>query len=232
MTGNRSCLLGVFAMFALCSAPVFAQSYYSFGSNGTDRTGSFEVFAEGSVLFSTKVSFQGGSNAQTQSDLGFGLGFGLNITDHWFAGLDFQYNSVDYSTQIASADVPPKPAATLRGSAAFNRLAPHAGYYFFDGPITPYVVANIGYSWVDTNIPTGPPQTGCWWDPWFGRVCSTWQSTHTTDAFTFGVGGGLRWDLNRNGFIRLGYEHDWFEFSGSSGTPGFDTLRLQFGARY
>jgi opacity protein-like surface antigen len=102
----------------------------------------------------------------------------------------------------------------------------------FARPLTPYVLGTLAWSWVDSNIPTGPPQTGCWWDPWFGYICSTWQPTASNNAFTYGLGVGLRWDAGRNFFMRFGYEYDWIDFSHSSSTPGFSLLRLQFGSRY
>ena len=40
---------------------------------------------------------------------------------------------------------------------------------------TPYVTGGIGYAFIDTNIPDSPPQTACWWDPWWGYVCDTFQ---------------------------------------------------------
>jgi len=46
-------------------------------------------------------------------------------------------------------------------------------------------LAGIGWTWIDTNIPDGPPVGGCWWDPWWGYVCTTTYPTKTKSAFSY-----------------------------------------------
>jgi opacity protein-like surface antigen len=228
-TGNVLGLLLFAALGSAYSGGAAAQ-FYSSGSSG--RAGSWEWWGEARFIFSKDLSFEGGTTISTDDDAGFGLGFGYNIDEHWLASFEFQYNEINYKATIASADRPPKPSANLTGTAQISRFGGSIAYNLLPGPLTPYASATLAWSWVDTNIPTGPPQTGCWWDPWFGTLCSTWQPTASQNAFTYGLGVGLRWDSGHNFFMRFGYEYDWFDISHTSSTPAFSLLRLQFGMRY
>jgi len=96
---------------------------------------------------------------------------------------------------------------------------------FLEGPITPFVNGTIGYSFIDTNIPDGPPQSGCWWDPWYGQICGTWQSTRSVDEFIYGAGLGVRWDTSDTLSVKLEYQKRWID-SSNAGSPDFDQLKL------
>ena len=75
-------------------------------------------------------------------------------------------------------------------------MSGNAIWHLMDGPLTPYVGAGLGWTWIDTNVPTGPPVTGCWWDPWWGYVCYTDYPTKTTDAFSYQAILGVRYEFN------------------------------------
>jgi opacity protein-like surface antigen len=229
LTGNALAPLVFAALGALYSGSAAAQ-YYSSGGQGRAQT--WEWWGEVRFIFGKDVSFDHGSSISTSDDAGFGLGFGYNIDEHWLASFEFQYNELQYKANITSADTPPKASANLTGTAQISRFGGSIAYNLLPGPLTPYVVGTLGWSWVDSNIPTGPPQTGCWWDPWYGYLCSTWQATASGNAFTYGLGAGVLWDAGHRFFVRFGYEYDWVDFSHSSSTPGFSLLRLQFGSRF
>jgi opacity protein-like surface antigen len=196
------------------------------------RSQTWEVWGETRVTFGKNIGFDHGSSVDTHDDAGFGLGFGYNIDEHWLVGFEFAYNELNYDASIASADVPPKANARASGTAQLTRFGGSLTYNFLARPLTPYVTGNLGYMYVDSNIPNGPPQTGCWWDPWYGYICSTWQSTVSSNAFEYGIGAGVQWDSERNFFLRFGYESDWVDISHASSTPGFSILRLQFGTHF
>jgi opacity protein-like surface antigen len=228
-TANVLALLLFVALGATYSGSAAAQ-YYSGGGGG--RAGTWEWWGETRFIFAKTIDFGHGTSISTDDDAGFGLGFGYNIDEHWLASFEFQYNEINYKATIGSGDIPAKPSANLSGTAQISRIGGSITYNLLAQPLTPYATALLGWSYVDSNIPTGPPQTGCWWDPWFGYICSTWQSTASENAFTYGLGVGLRWDAGHNFFMRFGYEYDWIDISGASSTPAFSLLRLQFGMRY
>jgi opacity protein-like surface antigen len=196
-----------------------------------DRAQTWEIWGETRYLTGKTIDFEHGTSLKASDDVGFGLGFGYNISEHMLVGFDFSYNEIDYTGSIASADVPPKVNATVSGTAQLSRIGGSFTYNILERALTPYVSANLGYVYADTNIPNGPPQAGCWWDPWLGQICSTWQSTVSGHALEYGAGAGIRWDSEHSFFVRLGYEMDWVDFSHASGIPGFSVVRLQFGTR-
>ena len=61
-------------------------------------------------------------------------------------------------------------------------------YYFMTGRFTPFVTTGLGWNFVDTNIPTAPPQVGCWWNPWYGYICEGFQDTKSVDGFAYQAG--------------------------------------------
>jgi opacity protein-like surface antigen len=111
---------------------------------------------------------------------------------------------------------------------------PRVGVNFnlLEGDLTPYVTGGVGWSFIDTNVPDGRAQSACWWDPWFGYVCGTFQDTKSLDELTYNVGVGLRWDLGSSISLRLGYERHWLELDQATSTPGFDQLKVGIIGRY
>jgi opacity protein-like surface antigen len=99
-------------------------------------------------------------------------------------------------------------------------------YNFLPGRFSPFVTGGIGWSWVDTNIATEPPQTGCWWDPWWGYVCTSFQDTKTIDGFSYQVGVGARYDFSDALAVKGSYKMTWIDFDKADGTPDFDGFTL------
>ena len=119
---------------------------------------------------------------------------------------------------------------SIRGRYDSFTASANLVYNFIDTPLTPYVSAGIGWTWIDTNIPNGPPNTWCWWDPWWGYVCSTSYPTETLNAFSYQAALGLRYTFdNDTTFMKLGWTSQWMDFDNASGTPRFDVITLEIG---
>lgn len=206
----------------------------TFGSPAAgDRAGRWDAYGGLRLLQSESVSFEGGSKLDTDSDVGIGFGGGYNFNDHLLVGGEFAWAQVDYGGDLASGDDPPVAARRIDGEFDSFGLNAYVTWHFLKGPLTPYVTGMVGYTWVDTNIATGPPVTGCWWDPWFGYICDTFVDTKTEDSASYGVGAGLRWEFTRGWFARLGYDERWFDLSSAaSGNPSFGTVRVDLGSRF
>ena len=80
-----------------------------------------------------------------------------------------------------------------------------AVFNLLDRSFTPY--AEVGYGWVvvDSNIQDGPADTGCWWDPWWGYMCTSFYDTYesTLNSLTYAV--GLRWDISDSSVLKASY---------------------------
>jgi opacity protein-like surface antigen len=104
-------------------------------------------------------------------------------------------------------------------------------YNILKSPLTPYIDGMLAGTYINTDIAAGPPQVGCYWDPWFGQICGTFQETKSNTFFTFGLGGGLRWDVNRWFFLRGGARYQWIDIS-NTGVPGFTLVKLDVGFKF
>jgi opacity protein-like surface antigen len=191
-----------------------------------DRDTGWEFGGELLYQNSQDMEFEGGSTVSTDSDLGFALTFGYRLNANLEIQMGLDWQTVDYNAEIAPGTGNPSLGVSIDGE--YEAITPRIGinYNFIDGPITPYVTGVIGYSFIDTNIPDGPPQIGCWWDPWYGEVCTAWQETRSADEFMYGLGAGVRWDASDTLSVRFGYEKHWLDFSQAQSGDDFDQFKL------
>lgn len=197
-----------------------------------DRARTWEFFIDLNYQDSLDIDFEGGSNLETDADIGWALGGIYHFSNRLALQFSFDWIRADYEGTVRSANPIALPPFGVRGDMEVWTPRVNAIFNFIDGPFTPYVSAGIGWSFIDTNIPTEPPQTGCWWDPWWGTVCTTWQDTRTSDEFAYQAGAGVRWEANRQLSLHFGYEKQWYDAGTATSTPGFDTLRFGLAYRY
>lgn len=210
------CLAGLALAIVTIATPATAQ----------DRAETWE-FALGTFYqFGTDLDFTGGSTVETGGDFGLSLNAGYNFTDKLATVFGLQWAGVDYNANVIEED---GDITGIRGSYDTWAISGNLVYNFSDGPITPYVGAGIGWTWLDTNIPDGLPWTGCWWDPWYGWVCYTTYPTKTTDALSYQASLGLRWEFGMSSFVRLNYTSQWQDFDNADGTPRFDVIGAEIG---
>jgi len=189
-----------------------------------DRDTGWEFGGELIYQTSQDISGDNGSTAALDDDIGLALTFGYRVNPHLEVQFGVDWNTVDYTANLVSADLPNVEVGVDGEMESFTTRV-GLNYNFIDGPITPYVNGTIGYSFIDTNIPDGPPQSGCWWDPWYGQICGTWQSTRSLDKFIYGAGLGVRWDTSDTLSVRLEYQKRWIDAS-DAGSPDFDQFKL------
>ena len=174
-------------------------------------------------------SFEGGSSARTSNTLGFGVGFAYNLSNHLNLGMDFNWYSMDFDATIQPGAGSGQAAFTTRGTADVSSVMFNATYHFLSGPVTPYVAAGIGGTYVDSNIQTGPAVPVCWYYPWYGYYCGTAVPTASNNFFSYAGGAGVRWDVSRQMFLRAGATRQWLDASGNSSSDGTTTWRIDFG---
>ncbi len=207
----------IVTLAAVCSAWSLAAH--------ADRDTGWEFGGELIYQDSQDISGDNGSAAAIDSDVGIALTFAYrDELSAWNVNFGLDWNTIDYTATLLSADLP-NLSASVDGE--LESFTPRVGvnFNFLEGPITPYVNATIGYTFIDTNIPDGPPQTGCWWDPWYGQVCGTWQSTRSLEELVYGAGLGVRWDTSDTLSVRFEYHKRWIDAS-DAGSPDFDQLKL------
>ena len=206
-------------------------------SADANRAGTWETRLGILFTLSENWDFEGGTTADIKSDQSFLVGAGYHYSDQLELGGTFTYGQTDYSADIALGAGPPPDDtpvgfSSVRGEYESSTLLFDATWNFMPGQFTPYATANLGWAWIDTNIADEPPQTGCWWDPWWGYVCSTFQSTKSLDGFSYGLGVGARYDFSDTAAIKAAYRIQWVDLSNASGSPYIDGFELTFGWKF
>ena len=194
------------------------------------RQDRYEFTLQPRYVASKTIDFDGGTSIDTDADLGFGFGFGYNFTNKFAMHLDWSWSSVNYKARIGTTDSGGISTGTTTASGTLDAstFALNLSYYFLEGPLTPFVLGGIGWTWVDSNVPSGLPQTGCWWDPWYGYICTSYQDTYAKDYFSYSLGLGGRWDVTPGFFLRGSVVWQWMDI-GEAGSTDFPGGRLDIG---
>jgi opacity protein-like surface antigen len=188
---------------------------------GTGWEAGFDIIYQDSA----DMSFEGGSTAALEGDWGFSFAVGYRFNENLELGFGFDWQQVDYDATLRSAQL---SALSIDVSGDLEAITPRAwlNYNFMPGAVTPFVTGGIGWSFIDTNIPNSRVQVGCWWDPWWGQICTPYQSTKSIDDFIYNVGAGVRWDIAPGYTLRAAYEKHWFDYGNATSTPDFDQWKL------
>ena len=194
------------------------------------RRGRYEITLQPRYAASKEIDADGGSKLELDPAPGFGFGFGYNFTNNIALHLDASWTRADYQAKITTTDSGgiSTGTTTVGGTIDTTTVALNLSYYFLNGPLTPFIVGGIGWTWVDSNMPSGPPQGVCWWDPWYGYICTAYQDTYTKDYFSYNLGLGARWDVFPGFFLRGSVGWQWVDL-GRAGTTDFMGGRLDLG---
>ena len=106
------------------------------------------------------------------------------------------------------------------------------GYHYNDHLQVEFALDYADVDYDADPVPADDPDVGCWWDPWWGYICTPYQSTRSVDEFAYQLGVGVRWDISRTFTIRGAYEKQWVDVGTATSTPDFDVFRIGFGYRY
>ena len=194
------------------------------------RRGRYEFTLQPRYVASKEIGADGGSRLELDPALGFGAGFGYNFTNKFALHLDGSWTRSDYKAKITTTDSSggSTGTTTVDGVLDTATVALNLSYYFLDGPLTPFLTGGVGWTFLDSNIPSGPPEGVCWYDPWYGYVCSYYQNTYTKDYFSYNLGLGARWDVFPGFFLRGSVGWQWVDL-GQAGTTDFMGGRMDLG---
>ncbi|HAG96358.1 MAG: hypothetical protein CMK83_24650 [Pseudomonadales bacterium] len=201
------------------------------------------VHAEGRRPYTSEFSFRlnyseaetfngpNGSYLDVQDDLGFGFSYLYNQSPHWAFGGSFDWIGLDYEA-FARADDPANEDFKYRNRMYNYSLNADAVYYLLDQPFTPFVAAKLGWTTIDTNISNGPGYNYCWWDYWGGYYCTSYRPTKSESGLSYGVGLGLRWDINRNYALSGSYRWTEVDIDVAGDNPQHNLWRLEFISKF
>jgi opacity protein-like surface antigen len=231
--------IAIFGLALLVTPPLRAQ-YQPFAllppTEGSRRQ-HVEVYGLGGWWHADDIKFEGiwvpdpdGNFLQSDVNLAlddtgmFGFGLGWTINDHFAIKAEFEYGEADYRATWQDY--------YLSGEMAMHNLRFNVDYNLLAAPFTPFVTAGIGYHYFDTGIPTGPPGYYCWWDYWWGYVCTGYVETYSEFDFAANAGGGLRWDINDNLFIQAQALVNWVDMGNGANWPHHLQAMLLFGGKF
>ena len=227
MTLKRIVLLpGLLLALLLLSTSAQAQRFNQKSPSDSPRAGQWEAALLVGQFGGVDQSFENGAAIDVDDEFGWGFSIGWNWTDKWLFSWRFTTVKPDYSARIVPED-PEIPPQTIDYSLTPYSNQFDATWHVLSGPLTPFVQAGIGWTLLDSNIPSSPPVTGCWWDPWWGYICDTAWNTYDTSEFTYNFGLGLRWDINELLFMRGTWNREFF--SADRADFDFDSLTLEVG---
>jgi hypothetical protein len=175
---------------------------------------------------------EGRSSVSVSDDVGWGLGFGYHVSENFQVGAEFTWIDASYDAFIATdfdGDQISDDSIEVSGVLDATNFQAFAQYNFLPRRLTPFVRGSFGWTWVDSNIPAGPSTGTCWWDPWWGYICDTWQPTFEDSSFSYGAAVGVRAELGTgNFFVEGSYNILWIDFE-RAGSTDFDGFRLNAG---
>lgn len=210
----------VFALLVL-AAPVLVNAQ-------GNRAGTWEWSFAGIYQDSSSDSGAGGSSLSVDSDWGLGFGFNYNFSNRFALGADLEWLSPDYTAVLISDEVPQQTETIRHNLSQFNGRI-KGTWNMMDGPFTPYLEAGIGWTYIDSNVADGPPQTGCWWHPWWGYICSNFWNTYDSTEFSYGGALGLRYIFRGGSFLKLSVNYYELDTGGDRSKPTLNAARLEFG---
>jgi len=211
----------VAAAFA-AAAPALAQS---------NRAGKGEIYLGPVFTDGDSYVFDGGTTARTDTGVGLSLGYAYNFNPHFQAGIDFAWSETDYRATVQPGPGNTNFSGNINGTIESSTIRFHGTYHFLTSEFTPFVTGGLGWTYVDTNIPSGLPESFCWYYPWYGSYCGTYVPTAATTRFSYNAGVGVRLDVGR-GFFRGLVNQQWINFGDSYSTQAVTQYRIDFGTKF
>ncbi|NRB39089.1 MAG: outer membrane beta-barrel protein [Pseudomonadales bacterium] len=229
-----------FTCLTLCSTSLLLaspQSHAQMYRLAEDRAGKWETSLMWKYQDAADISHKNGNRVEFSSADRWGFTLGYNPSNHFNVHWAFSYLKPGYTANIAQENLPPlKPGedpyphpATIDHTASVVSNQLNFAYNILKGKFTPYISAGLGWTNIDSNIVSGG---GIICSPYYPYWCSTYTNTFNDTNFSYNVGAGIRWDIDRDTFIRAGISQEYVDMSGISGsTPTFNTGQFEFGFR-
>jgi len=185
-------------------------------ANQTKRDGKWEATFQFSNTQSFDINGVNGAGdsitSNIDNDLGWGFTLGYNINEHVLVNFEWMASTPNYSVNFIDENENP---STINNKLDLYHTQINGVYNFSTDQFTPFVQAGFGWSYADSNIANGPPQGGCWYDPWWGYICDYYQSTYDETRFSYNVAAGFRYEIDNGLTVKASYKQLWMDLSNS-----------------
>ena len=202
---------------------VFAQS--------SNRSQKSEIYMGPVFTDGKNYSFDGGSSAKTDTGFGLSFGYAYNFNRHWAAGIDLVWSEQDYRATVQPGPGNGSTARQINGTLETGTVRFNGTWHMLESNFTPFATGGMGWTYIDTNIPSGLPENVCWAYPWYGGYCTTYVPTASTTRFSYNAGLGLRMELG-SGFVRAMVNEQWMDLGASYGSATVTQYRIEFGIKF
>ena len=182
------------------------------------------VFTDGK-----NYSFNGGTSARTDTGYGLNIGYAYNMDAHLQFGGDLVWGDQDYRATVRPGDG--SAARNINGTLETGTVRFFGTYHLSAKRFTPFVTGGLGWTYVDTNIPSGLPENVCWYYPWYGGYCSTYVPTASTTKFSYNAGLGLRLDQG-SGVFRFLVNSQWLDLGSGYSSANVIQYRIDIGTKF
>jgi len=134
----------------------------------------------------------------------WGFGGAYHMNDRWAIRGELAFGSPSYEMTWNNAKI--------TGESWINHGKLNLDFNLLKNlPFTPFISGGIGYLYIDTGIPNGPPQYTVWWDYYWGPVAYGTQPTYQKTYFTYNGMLGFRWDIGDRFAMRASYASNWVD---------------------
>lgn len=176
-------------------------------------------------------NFDGPSKLEVDDSIGFGFNFAYHFDNHWSLGFEMAWGDADYDGTVLSNDAPAEDV-TLSGELDTSTGQLLATWHMFEGSLTPFVSAGIGWTYIDSNIISDYEGSACWWDPWYwGYSCGSFYDTYDDTVLSYSASIGVRWDITPVVFLRGSIGQNWLDLD-NGGSTATDLGRLEIGMMF
>jgi opacity protein-like surface antigen len=192
------------------------------------RAGKWDVAFQLVHVPSETYGGEQGSSLSLKSRTGWGFGLAYNLNSHFALGFDFSWVDPRYTATLIDTDdsgTPTGSTTTIEHRADIITGQLKGIWNIFKSDFTPYAEVAGGWTNIDSNVSDSVPV--CWFDPWWGWVCST--SSYNESNFSYGGGLGFRWDVGRSTLLKLSYNRMVID---SGRSPELDSIKFEIGASY
>lgn len=198
----------------------------SAGAEPSKRGGKWQITLGPVYTAKHTISAPDGATADLDARTSFDFGFGYNLNEQWELNLDVGWGDANYDATVKDDNGDWQDIKFNYYISYFNF---GGSYNFLKSRLTPFIGGNLGWSYIDSGIPTGNIDQICWWDPFWGFwYCGYYAETHTDTKWNYGADLGLRFDVSRSVFLKGAIGQTWIDF-GRAGTQAFTNYKLSLG---
>ena len=216
--------------FSLLAAVCLTSGISPAVAADSDRAEKWQFYIPVTYIGSETIGGNGTSVA-LNSDFSLGFAFGYNFNERFHLGFEITWMDMNYDATVATdanGDGTADGSWTAGGTLDSSTIGMTGQFNFMQTTVTPFIRAGIGSTYVDSNIPNGQAGTYCWWDPWYGYICGTWQDTFSDNWFSYSGAVGVRADMTDTFFLELSYNSMWID-ADASDTPNLTGYRMNIG---